>query len=353
MEKNYAIQFLRAIAAGLVVFIHSYHTYNSKISDIDLTVIQSLNLGNFGVEIFFVISGYIIYKTTINLKPSHQSSIKFLLKRIIRIAPIYWIATLIYTTKLTVQGNAPSVEHIFYSFIFYPFVGEHDLMRPVLGVGWTLNYEMFFYFVLTIAILLRTHIRFYFIFFIILIFYATLPNKPLSNGFHLLSTSFLFFFLIGVFVAHFEKLLKLFSFSKIHHLYFIPSIVAFYILFRALTNLNDLTYLIVDIFCAGSIVALAVIEKPTKTNSNQIREKINLLITRAGDASYSTYLFHGFIMGVLARAISNIDIYISPFLFALLMVFTATIAGYIIHIWIEMPVIKYLNQKVNVKSSLK
>lgn len=353
MERNYAIQFLRATAAGLVVFIHSYYTYSSKVLEIDLTFIQALNIGNFGVEVFFVISGYIIYRTTINIKPSHQSSIKFLLKRLIRIAPIYWIATFIYTAKLTAQGNAPSLENLFYSLIFYPFIGENELMRPVLGVGWTLNYEMFFYFVLTIAILFRTNIRYYFILFIILSFYATFTPPPTSDGFYLLATPFLLFFLIGVFIAHFEDLLKLFSFSKIHHLYFIPSMVAFYLFFRALTNLDEVTYLIADLFFAGSIVTLAVIEKTTKPKSNRIREKINLMVTKAGDASYSTYLFHGFIMGVLARAVSNMDLFMTPIIFALLMVLITTIVGYFIHIWIEIPTIKYLNQKVNLTTSLK
>ena len=137
----YNLQLLRAIAALSVVFVHT-----SSGAGLNLPI----SFGAFGVDIFFVISGFIISYIS-SLDPS-----QFFLKRLIRIVPFYWAATLgmfavayFFPTMLrTVKADWPT---LLFSLFFIPhdsFAGAH----PILLLGWTLNYEMYFYVLFAIAL---------------------------------------------------------------------------------------------------------------------------------------------------------------------------------------------------------
>lgn len=100
-----------------------------------------------GVDIFFVISGFIMMLVSVG---RHAGGIDFLIDRITRIAPNYWF----YTMVLVLTGLAlPSllravdinVDAIAKSLLFIPFERPGGDIQPILGVGWTLNYEMFYY----------------------------------------------------------------------------------------------------------------------------------------------------------------------------------------------------------------
>jgi peptidoglycan/LPS O-acetylase OafA/YrhL len=71
-----------------------------------------------------------------------QGPLIFMGRRILRIVPLYWFLTLsIVTGWLVYFGAVPGHASILSSLLFWP----NENNAPVLGVGWTLNYEMFFY----------------------------------------------------------------------------------------------------------------------------------------------------------------------------------------------------------------
>lgn len=90
----HSIQYLRALAALMVIFHHS-----SAQIDIYRGTLKQVNIGAAGVDVFFVISGFVIWFTTYNRK---LSPAKFMLKRIIRVVPLYWFVTL----AIVVAGTA-------------------------------------------------------------------------------------------------------------------------------------------------------------------------------------------------------------------------------------------------------
>jgi peptidoglycan/LPS O-acetylase OafA/YrhL len=122
-----------------------------------------VGLGQAGVDIFFVISGFIIFYTTAVTSMDWR---EFTARRIIRIAPTYWLYTAVAIVAFFV---APSAFrhfvlvpwHTIASFLFipdyHPIVA--GLIQPILGVGWTLNYEMFFYAVFALLLTLRVTAR--------------------------------------------------------------------------------------------------------------------------------------------------------------------------------------------------
>jgi exopolysaccharide production protein ExoZ len=130
------LQVLRGIAALGVVFYH-----------MSFLLPGELHTEFFGVSTFFVISGFIMCYIT------RENADGFLRKRLERIVPIYWILTvahLLLTAKIPiglVRGTVPM--DILWSFLFLP-TSEF----PVLSVGWTLNSEVYFYFVFAAALLI-------------------------------------------------------------------------------------------------------------------------------------------------------------------------------------------------------
>jgi exopolysaccharide production protein ExoZ len=132
------IQVLRAVAALLVVFVHL---------DVFLRALGLEPFGHGGVDLFFVISGFIMVYTT-RSRPIGPGA--FMANRLTRIAPIYWLITVaVYAVALAapalLQATSADPVQLIKSLLFVPFQKSNGLVQPVLFVGWTLNFEMFFY----------------------------------------------------------------------------------------------------------------------------------------------------------------------------------------------------------------
>ena len=130
------VQMLRAIAAMLVVLQH----------------FDNITIGAFGVDIFFVISGFVIAYVGCTDTPR-----AFILKRLFRLVPLYWLGTL---AVFAVACIAPDLLNnttsdpldLVKSLLFIPYLKDSGLTQPVLFLGWTLNYEMLFYAIFALAL---------------------------------------------------------------------------------------------------------------------------------------------------------------------------------------------------------
>lgn len=126
-ERIDCVQLLRAIAAIGVVTTH----------------IPFWGNGAWGVDLFFVISGFIMCYVTAG------TGRHFVTKRIIRVVPIYWMGTLaVFGVAVVAPGllsnTTASLVDLAKSLAFIPF-RKGQLVQPILFLGWTLNCEMFFY----------------------------------------------------------------------------------------------------------------------------------------------------------------------------------------------------------------
>lgn len=103
-----------------------------------------------GVPLFFVISGFIMTYISRGGAPD------FMRNRIVRIVPLYWVATLAYLLMLIFTGGTGILgQHalgILQSLLFIPYNDTPTTMFPFLGPGWTLNLEMYFYAVFAVAL---------------------------------------------------------------------------------------------------------------------------------------------------------------------------------------------------------
>lgn len=139
------VQLLRALAALGVATVH--------IPGYQLALPWA-NYGAVGVDIFFVISGFIMVYSSQRFFAVPGGGREFLTRRIIRIVPIYWLASCaLWGFYVLNAGNAPVVDWTWMAstLSFIPF-GTHNWL-PITIIGWTINYEMFFYLCFAIALI--------------------------------------------------------------------------------------------------------------------------------------------------------------------------------------------------------
>src|SRR3990167_499256 len=157
MKKFENIQALRAIAAMMVVFFH--------IAGLEMRYFHCMalspyftDLGNAGVDIFFVISGFIMVQVTQGKFQNKFEINKFFLNRIKRIYPLYWFYSLLVVLAIFIYPHISShkwsVDGLIKSFLLIPQQGD-----PYLIVGWTLIHEMYFY--ITMILLLCAPEKFF------------------------------------------------------------------------------------------------------------------------------------------------------------------------------------------------
>ncbi len=109
--------------------------------------------GAFGVDIFFVISGFVTMYSTAD--EASAGGFKFILRRFLRIAPLYYIMTILTFLGLLVfpdmfRLTTADPVYLVKSLLFIPFDIAGQTM-PIVRVGWCLNYEMVFYLIFFIA----------------------------------------------------------------------------------------------------------------------------------------------------------------------------------------------------------
>jgi peptidoglycan/LPS O-acetylase OafA/YrhL len=116
--------------------------------------------GMAGVDIFFVISGFVMAHSSRSLAGSATPGRSFLARRVERIYPLYWILTtlkivLTVVVPKSVGSAFPDMHRIVFSYLLLPTWNADGAMIPVLSWGWTLQFEMLFYLLFTFALALR------------------------------------------------------------------------------------------------------------------------------------------------------------------------------------------------------
>jgi exopolysaccharide production protein ExoZ len=157
-----AVQILRALAALSVVLGHACFEARAFDRAGEYTRILDTYYWTAGVDLFFVLSGFIMMWTFGYRFGEPGAWREFLRRRLVRIIPPYWIftalmvvATLLFASRLESAVFTPA--HALLSFLFIPHIAPHGGIHPILALGWTLMYEMFFYLSFALALCLRRH----------------------------------------------------------------------------------------------------------------------------------------------------------------------------------------------------
>lgn len=150
------VQVLRFVAAVLVVGLHATFIVHERMDEGQVV----WSIGWIGVPIFFVISGFVMVVASQRLIGRPSGWREFLLRRGVRIVPLYWIVTTIQVAALlAVPGvllhDTFSPSRIAMSYLLLPSHNSDGVVAPLVGVGWTLLFEAFFYLVFALGLRLR------------------------------------------------------------------------------------------------------------------------------------------------------------------------------------------------------
>lgn len=202
-NKIESLQVLRGLAALAVVLYH-YNLYlvpnglNREIPD------KLFGWGAIGVDLFFVISGFIMVYVTRSKEPGIKTSVNFLINRIVRVLPTYY--AILFITIFCIGGinlilniNLDSDPNFASALTFKPYVNDTaPLYVPGSGlynIRWTLNYELYFYIAFAACLIFKPRIAILSIWFIapMVIAYSITNNFTLStHGYEFESTKLRF-----------------------------------------------------------------------------------------------------------------------------------------------------------------
>jgi exopolysaccharide production protein ExoZ len=148
------VQVLRGVAALMVVGDHVAISASSR------GWMPPWTTGGAGVDIFFVISGFVMALSSRSLEDSPTPGWSFLKRRLERILPLYWILTtvklaLMFLFPATRTHDMPDWHRVLFSFLLLPTRNADLSMVPIVSWAWTLQFEMLFYLLFTVALALR------------------------------------------------------------------------------------------------------------------------------------------------------------------------------------------------------
>jgi exopolysaccharide production protein ExoZ len=316
--KYNTLQLLRGIAAIAVV---TFHEFGSS---------GLFKLGQHGVDLFFVLSGFIILYIHNADIGDKRAVLPFFIKRLTRIFPIYWLITFAYVALVTIfSHNVISLDYIIHSLLLLP--QEKD---PIIGVAWTLEYETLFY--LIFCILLFSRKIFYPImgvWSLAIIFFFVFPvNFPIFVGriFNPLNLEFLFGCSIALVVLK----------NKINFKWTIHFSIILIILSAVLQYYNILNmHRFIMWGIPFTVLILGLVKLELKKQVYVPKTLIYL-----GDASYSIYLTHLVTLLIVESSLKRLNLYEQyghNGLVQLSFSVAAILVGCIFYSIVEKPLLKY------------
>jgi exopolysaccharide production protein ExoZ len=292
------------------------------------------SVGAAGVDVFFVISGFII---TILTNNRETDALDFLYHRLVRIVPLYWILTLVAFAIGFLKVNFfyrfdRSFSNLTQSLLFLPHAAAKGLSAPVLQQGWTLEYEMFFYAVFTIWLFFHTKNRMIMVALLLgalaIIGIVTRQTSPVLLTY---TSPLLLEFVagIGLAVAWERKLMP----PPIFGLAFIVLGLG---MFGLQLTLDAPSSGMMRAIQWGGPAALMVIGALSLEAGEHVpRVRLGVLL---GDASYALYLAHGFVVSAFLWRFSAAPIWGR----VAICVVGACLVAAVVHLWLERPLNKYL-----------
>ncbi len=336
------IQALRGVAVLMVLLFH-VHALEAQYYQREI-LSNFFDLGTAGVDIFFVISGFIMVQVTRGKFQKPDEIIYFLLHRLTRIYPLYWFYSLLLIVVFLIQPNW--IHHVkdqtfsmIKSFLLLP-----QPTGPLLNVGWSLVHELYFYSVICLILFFPEKILLFLLgAWAILVMISHIIFSFSSPMLLLMTHPLTMEFIAGCSIAQFYN-----SSGKKSWAWFI--LIVGLCLFLIVGYLHLLPGEIRDgwarIFVFGIPSMLVVL-------AGVLLEKKSILfphfLRRLGDASYSIYLSHALVLSALGRLYSAQYIHTTyaHLLGLLLEVIVALVVGICSFRYLEKPLLVYFSSKVS------
>ncbi|BCF88813.1 MULTISPECIES: acyltransferase family protein [Paraburkholderia] len=285
MNKLQSLTVLRGVAAVTVIFYH-------------IMAPTGHTLGEFGVDIFFVLSGFVI---ALVLDSPRLTAQRFLSDRIARIVPLYWVLTFVVLAGTLIapslfNSTTADLGNLLKSLFFIPYRKESGLIFPMLFVGWTLNYEMMFYVVAAISLALTRRHRLLFASALIFVIFCAASASGSRDAFaEFYSYQRVFEFPLGFVVYRLWK-----RGVRIRPALAVGIAIAAYV-WMAYVNWNELSRAHLLYFGVPAfLLVVSSLSLESKIGSGPLTKGALFI----GDASYAIYLSHPYCVEAVRKLLT-------------------------------------------------
>ncbi|TDV36242.1 peptidoglycan/LPS O-acetylase OafA/YrhL [Paraburkholderia caballeronis] len=321
MAKLRSLNVLRAVAATTVIVHHV------------LATTRGAAFGEFRVDIFFVLSGFVIALT---LNSRRQTVREFVVGRFTRIVPLYWLMTLLVFALALLRpdvfnSTTANLDSLLRSLFFIPYRKENGLIHPLLFVGWTLDYEVLFYLIAAAALLLMPKRTLAFIAVALATIFLIAEHAPSRSAIvEFLSYGRMLEFPLGAAAwLLWKRGLRLpLAVAGV-------GVVAMYGFMTYTEWLFPLSPPLLSNGLPSVILILCTLSLEALLTDNWLCRLVVLL----GDASYATYLSHPFIVEAMRKLVPKVvhgfDVTSPPGI--ALAVVCASAVGYALHRYVDTP----------------
>lgn len=344
-QNNLAsIQAMRAIAALAVVTCHIGAIEEKYMGRRLLS-----ELGMYGVDVFFVISGFIMTYVATNVVATPKGVARFMLKRALRIYPIYWQFTAVVLLALALKPdmvNLSTEQHsVIKSLLLWP-----QKVHPHLGVGWSLVYEMYFYLVFAFGLLVLRGRLFYgwCAWVCVLGVYAYLGTSDTSEDavITVITSPYGLYFLIGCAAAGCWKR------SHVNNPSLLLAVAAGWLIVTMLLVMQAYGTIILyleavpRVFMLGVPTALILLALLLMEQNGKLKYPRFLL--SIGDASYSLYLLHSLLFSAMGKLWLHLHMesVAAQAAYSALMLCTAVVLGLLNYRFIEKPLSRWYHKRL-------
>jgi exopolysaccharide production protein ExoZ len=352
---------MRAVAALLVLVYHVGREIDWQDPSAGAVFLPLAGVCDFGVDFFFVISGFVMVYVTAGRPGGARAARDFFGRRLIRIAPMYWIATLLFILPVliapqTLHRRGYSLAYILASFGFVPWQRPDDVIpsiSPIFGLGWTLNYEMAFYICFAAMIALRVR----------------RPEIALAVSFAVLGA-------IGFLVAPFDAQIYFYTRTLLLEFVFGAVIATQFLKGRRIEAGAGIAMIFVGIaiwlaagwylpvrdgtvnirgLSWGAAAALLVggVSLAPAIGGRFERRGLRIL-QQLGDASYSLYLSHLFVLRSVSILFARAGIGMAyPYLFLSIVAFLACAVAFLLHRSVEKTILSFAHRALGRQGELR
>jgi exopolysaccharide production protein ExoZ len=297
--------------------------------------------GAAGVDIFFIISGFVMVVSSQRFESEPGVWWIFMRHRIVRIVPLYWLMTtakwfLVFIFADLALRSGLDFDFVVRSYLFLPLVDSVGHFRPLLPVGWTLTYEFLFYLVFALALALRVNVLCVivpvFAAFVVLAVLRT-EQWPASS---IIFNSIVIEFIFGVVLAQ----LTLRQWKLPYALAAASVFVGFGLILvvpEISENLRPLTW---------GLPALAIVAGAVSLE-RYIAQALPRWLQALGDASYSIYLTHGLVLPLVGLGMISLHwtSYAAQAFTVLTCLVVASGTGWLVFVFVERPMTLWLKRR--------
>lgn len=339
-----SVQFMRFLAAFLVLITHSGFYVSERLDG----NFEYWRRGASGVALFFVISGFVMMLSSEKLIPQPDGWRTFAVRRLVRIVPVYWMATsakvlaMLFVASQVLHSEL-DIPTIVKSYFFIPSYNEADnKILPLLGVGWTLVFEMFFYLLLTVALALKLPPLKFAGPIVLLCFLGSFFRDVL---FDMRQQPLLYFLLDGVMMEFLFGMILGHLYLKKVFLGQIASVLAIALgMLSIVFDVFRVAFPIPPLVSIG-LASFFVIWGCASLEQNS-RITIPPVFVFLGSASYTIYLFHPLIVPIVPVAFKKLGLG-SPYLATASGVAVALAVSSVIYVVLERPITNFLTARLN------